>query len=262
MAPQARYDHRSKAGNAGDLVKHAALAGLAATAAEHAGSALRYADTFAGFAYCDTSGSPGARVAAERVLAAPTLDRAPWGVRWLAAALARPDEPASARYPGSAAIVRDVCRSLGRDLHMTLWDTSDEAVLSLQGEFADEATVLHRAARVSDAALREADLVLIDPPGLAPDYAVTLEMLEAQARAGGRMVLVWLPVLRDEPPELAESDRWAVSLDALCRRIDWGDLPAHGRLVGCRLIALGLSDHAAGEIDRVASWFRACFARR
>ncbi len=46
------YDHHTKAGNEGDVVKHVALlAVLDSLLGDHHGPDLRYADIFAGYAY-------------------------------------------------------------------------------------------------------------------------------------------------------------------------------------------------------------------
>src|SRR5947208_1020983 len=120
-------DRNTKAGNAGDVVKHPALvAALATVLQEHAPDrVVRYADAFAGFApytlpprggWCD-----GIRLLNLREIGAGPASR--FVHRW--ASLFSSPPTAGDRYPGSTAIALETAAGLHREVLISAWDTSE-----------------------------------------------------------------------------------------------------------------------------------------
>jgi 23S rRNA A2030 N6-methylase RlmJ len=194
------YDHHTKAGNQGDVVKHVAL--LAALRAEWAAPQVRnrlYADLFAGYAYNPIApcgswqrgiGVVRARCEAGAKLSNPDVER--W-YRWYVAPRPQID---MAVYPGSSVIAYDTAKSLGTAVRLSLWDTSPQCVESLSSVFGEPHRVHGREARVDDEDVRTADFVLIDPPD-KEGWPMIRFVLQA-GKASSQPVLVWLPIAAGE----------------------------------------------------------------
>lgn len=253
------YDHRTKAGNQGDVVKHVALLAAVRHAFDLTRSTLKYVDAFAG-----PSGSlllPGGEWASgvgrvDRSAEVRSVDVAKW-IRWY---LARPQLVGS-RYPGSSLIVSDVAAEVRRPLAMSLWDISDDVVADLRRVFPNE-SIQHSSVDASAAAIRSADLLFIDPPALADQWELVLSLM-----AHGQHMLAWLPVNAAVTPgsvkvsSIAEDQFREVSAlpSVSCTRILW----AHGgRTIGCllayRSTPAGVASIRAAvhEVVNLSSWTR------
>jgi hypothetical protein len=253
------YDHRTKAGNRGDVVKHVALLAAVRHALELTRSTFRYADAYAG-----PAGSlllPGGEWSAgigqlNRSAEVRSIDVRNW-IRWY---LGRPQLVGS-RYPGSALIVSDAAAEVHKPLAMCLWDISAEVVADLRQIFPGH-TVFHAAVDASAEGIRAADLLFVDPPALADQWELVVSLL-----GHGRHMLAWLPVNAAVTPgsvtvsSIAEAQFEQVSAlpSVHCTRVLWA---RGGRTIGCllayRLTVEGVASIRAAveEVMNLCSWSR------
>ena len=253
------YNHRTKAGNQGDVVKHVALLAVARQVLKSIPRTLRYVDAFAG-----PAGSlllPGGEWSQgigklKRTIEPSSPDVASWA-RWY---LARP-QLVGLRYPGSALIVADAAAEARKGIAMTLWDISEDAVNDLHAVFPEQ-TVIHASVDPAHEAVRSADFLFIDPPASAEPWPVVRELL-----ALGSHLLAWLPInvavvdhtVRNSA--LAEAQLQAVRQlpGTFSTRVLW----AHdGRTIGCLLVYRSTSEAitairaAVTEVVGLCSWPR------
>jgi hypothetical protein len=187
------YDHRTKAGNEGDCVKHVALvAAIHGLLAGHQGL-FRYADAFAGpwestlrqsgawtrgiqrFARHWSDGNPGIRL---------------WRQQWRA--------DIGSTYPGSAQLAKRILSDRG-SYAIQAFEIVEEHAAGLRRGLGAEA-VLTRPARPADWDDWTPDLLFVDPPGLRseehptfPTLGSLLALTESVSNA-----LIWLP-MQTEP---------------------------------------------------------------
>ncbi len=253
------YDHRTKAGNQGDVVKHVALLAAVRNAFHLTRSTFRYADAYAG-----PAGSlllPGGEWSSgigklNRSAEVRSVDVKRW-IRWY---LARPQLVGS-RYPGSALIVSDAAAEAQKPLAMSLWDISPEVVADLRRIFPSH-TVLHESVNASAERIQSSDLLFVDPPALVDQWELVLNLL-----GHGRHMLAWLPVNAAVTPgsvrvsSIAEEQFEHVSAlpSVYCTRVLW----AHGgRTIGCllayRSTVQGVASIRAAveEVVSLCSWTR------
>jgi hypothetical protein len=253
------YDHRAKAGNQGDVVKHVALFAMARHAIDATRSVFRYADAYAG-----PAGSvllPGG----EWVHGVGKVNRSgelnsPDVLRWIRWYLARPQLVGS-RYPGSALIVSDIATEAERSHEMTLWDISCDAVADLRDVFPGQ-NIVHEPVDASHRAIRTADFLFIDPPALAEQWASVLSLM-----AHGKGMLAWLPInAAVNPGSVKESTlskeqlKQVSALPSTYRtRVLWA---RGGRTIGCLLVYRASAEAAASvraaidEVVSLCSWTR------
>lgn len=251
------YDHATKSGNEGDVVKHVALlAALDAVLGTWKGGTFRYADTFAGYAQ-NVIGAGGAwRRGAGVVAGRAGLQENVHTARWQHWYLPRPRLRGTA-YPGSSLIAADVARHHEVPLHLALWDISDAVVENLHATWGEGAEIFHRPATPDEPDVAAADFLFVDPPTLETWTAI-LPALVPRRRGG---TLVWLPILREESPgdgaayagALAEAQGAGCALE----RVTWD---AVGKTIGCDLLhrlpeaaAQELRD-AVRHVAHVAGW--------
>jgi len=239
------YDHHTKAGNQGDVVKHVAL--VAALRAEWATQQARnrsYADLFAGYAHnpiaSGGSWQNGIGVVRTRFDAGvsvtnPDLER--W-YRWYVAP--RPQLEMGV-YPGSSVIAYDTAISIGTAARLSLWDKCPRCVESLKSVFKAPHQVHDREAEVDDDDVRTADFLLMDPPdkNLWPKIRSVLRA----GKAPSQSVLVWLPLTagdgeepEDEASTQCRNEAQAEGCEVL--RVFWD--PSGTHTIGC-LLAYRLS---------------------
>jgi hypothetical protein len=253
------YDHRTKAGNQGDVVKHVALLAAVRHAFDLTRSTFRYADAYAG-----PAGSlllPGGEWSngigkLNRTAEVRSVDVGRW-IRWY---LSRPQLVGS-RYPGSALVVSDAAAEIQKPLVMSLWDISYDVVANLQQIFPGH-SVIHGSVDSAAADIRSADLLFVDPPALAEQWQLVLTLL-----GYGRHMLAWLPVNAAVTPgsvkvsSIADSQFEQVSAlpSMYCTRVLW----AHGgRTIGCLLAYRSTVEGVASiraaveEVVRLCSWTR------
>jgi hypothetical protein len=260
------YDHRSHAGNQGDVVKHVALIAALRIVLKEGSRRLRYVDAFAG-----PSGSvllPGG----EWQRGIGSINRAasiqsPDVKAWFEWYLARPTVVGS-RYPGSALIVADAATDAGKDVVMTLWDTSPNVVADLRSLFGNH-SVVHAGVDADSSSVRHADFLFVDPPGVAspakpcfPEWPLLLRLM-----AQGRHMLAWLPVnvavVRGSTKVSARSEAQLRELrdleGAAATRVLWA---RGGRTIGCYLVyrstpkAVVAIQRAVAEVVSLCRWPR------
>jgi len=234
------YDHNEKAGNQGDVVKHPALIAAADALMVQYDGAFQYADTFAGYPFnplrSDGEWPKGIGVLARSGRKSDNSAVNIWRELWSCTAGLR-----GSVYPGSSMFIRKLCLSKGRSFHARLWDTSRAVVAQLMNAFnTDEAEIHPRPAELGDFSDVKPNLLLIDPPGLAPskneypDLADLLRFFDVVDNA-----ILWFPITArgsGSPAPEAETSRRA-KLDCLdhglwVTSVRWS---SGCRVCGCRL---------------------------
>jgi len=201
------YDHHSKAGNRGDVVKHVALvASLTSTLEQFDGRLFRYADTYAGYAWNPLKLSQGWRdgirdIAArirQRLAQDEPIDRHVrwWYDRYLASEESL--DESKGLYPGSSMIANDVLaewsspEATSPQYSLSLWDTSQVVVDDLTESLTHTSQhIFHRPAKPNERAILEANFLFIDPPYLS-DWPQILHFLKNRPKK--QSILVWLPI--------------------------------------------------------------------
>jgi 23S rRNA A2030 N6-methylase RlmJ len=205
------YDHRKKAGNAFDIVKHAALlAALDTVLSAETGWEFTYADLFAGFARTPlikgNEWEAGIGAMDASVQQSPNPHAALWGRRY-----AGKEQLQTGFYPGSAAIAKDLIMRHGKTPELLLWDSSGDAAADLKAAFRESrAGIREHPADPNDPLLRQAGFVFIDPPGVAshrhPDFP-EIHTLFAFFETCPASILMWLP-LEDNPGRDLGKSAW------------------------------------------------------
>jgi 23S rRNA A2030 N6-methylase RlmJ len=184
------YDHQTKAGNNGDVVKHPALvATLNGLLAEHQG-VFRYADTFAGRWENDLGKSDAWRKGigqfAERWDGGnPDIEF--WRAQWTS-------DP-SGFYPGSTKLAKEILSQRG-SCEIRAFEIEKDYAEGLRRELGNEA-VFKQSASASDWERWTPDLLFIDPPGLKSEEDADSPSPESllQSAEGANIVLMWLPMI-------------------------------------------------------------------
>ena len=144
------YDHGTKAGNEGDVVKHPALIAAADALMAECSGMFEYADTFAGYAFnplrSDGEWRRGIGVLGQSNRTSHNSAVSFWRELWTCRAGLR-----GSVYPGSSVFILKLCLSKGRSFHARLWDISPPVVAQLMNAFnTDEAEIHPRPAEVCD----------------------------------------------------------------------------------------------------------------
>jgi hypothetical protein len=186
------YDHQTKAGNEGDLVKHPALvAALLGLLTDHGGR-FRYADAFAGRWDNHLGASDGWRRGIGAFAARwhgenPDIQR--WRGLWA--------PESGAPYPGSTQIAQRILAAHG-PYAIRAYETVEAYAIGLRRGLG-EGSVYARAASASDWHGWPPDLLFLDPPGLRspanPAYPTLDDLLMSAAPVPN--LLLWLPLFRD-----------------------------------------------------------------
>jgi 23S rRNA A2030 N6-methylase RlmJ len=251
------YDHNKKAGNEGDVVKHPALIAAADALMVGYDGAFEYADTFAGYAFNPLTSHGewrnGIGVLERSCHKSDSSAVNFWRELWSC----RAGLPGSV-YPGSSMFIRNLCLSKGRSFHARLWDTSPTVVAQLNKSFnTGEAEIHPRAAALADFSNVKPNLLLVDPPGLAPskkgypDLADLLRFFDVVDNA-----MLWFPITArgsGSPAPEAKTSRRAKS-DCLehglsVTSVRWS---SGCRVCGCRLAYRFRSSPDAGDKLRAA----------
>ncbi len=241
VAAGRRYDHSEKAGNRGDLVKHAALLAAAAhLVARQPGDRFVYAESHAGAArhtlQADGAWLSGIGAFGRRVGAGDTAaQRWPALNPYVRSALQRAPL-AGLTYPGSHALLHRWLTAAGVLPQMHLWDTDSHVCSDLRLRYRAEATVtVSRSDGYSGLGMLPfVDLALVDPPDFEPRRV-------AQAIAGLSIkespFLCWLPRVGTEVGEdpLIREFRELVAEDYFVGTAQWKEWQPG--LCGCVLVA-------------------------
>jgi 23S rRNA A2030 N6-methylase RlmJ len=276
------YNHHTKAGNNGDVVKHVALlAVLDSLLAAHAESDdFFYADTFAGYAYSPLiKGNEWTSGIGSLADKGETLSQNRHTGLWHSWYLRGRPQLLGGVYPGSSLIATDVCRYHKKNPRLSLWEISLPVIGNLMETYWKQGHRIRRTpANPKSKAIQTADLVFIDPPGLKslsessyPPWRSLRRFLDQQQER--QSVLVWLPVRavkskkardmkststvseEDEASIQARDDAMRLGLQTI--RVRWS---ADDRTFGCLLIcrvpsaAWKAMDAAVRHVVRVAQW--------
>jgi hypothetical protein len=199
------YDHSVKAGNRGDVVKHAALiAGLASTLEEWDGEEFLFADTFAGYAHSylrpglEWEEGVGELRKFHLTQKRPVL-RSPFVKQWFDWYVAPRPQLGFGIYPGSTVIALDVGASLGTRVRVAAWDISPSCVASLMNTLGTERHAIHaHEAQPQEEDVRTAQFLFVDPPKQTWFWP---RVRNRFLPLGIPNVLVWLPLKgRTTPP--------------------------------------------------------------
>ena len=191
------YDHRKKAGNPADIVKHIALlSALNGVLAKSDKNPFRYADIFAGFP--ENHLIPGNEwEAGIGRLDHPLKNiRNPHIANWYNRC-AGDKNRANWHYPGSATIAEDEIKRNGKQPELLLWDIADEVIEALTAYFGSSAAICQKMAVPEDPLLHQADFIFIDPPGIAsprhPEFPRKTYLAAFFAKLETNL-LMWLPL--------------------------------------------------------------------
>lgn len=196
------YDHHKKAGNQGDVLKHVALAAiLDSLLADHATPEFRYADTFAGYAYSPiVQGNEWEKGVGLLLPKGHELSQNRHTDLWYSWYLKGRPQLLGGVYPGSSLIATDMCYLHRKSPNLALWDVSSTVVANLMETYqGQDHRIYCRPAGPNAGAIRAADLLFIDPPGLRtqrePSYPEWNKLLRfMKQRRNGQSVMIWLPV--------------------------------------------------------------------
>ncbi len=257
------YDHREKAGNRGDVVKHPALiAALDTIILEGGYRGLRYADLFAGYAYTILQAGGewvnGIGALQGKLARISSAHLKVWLSRYLSRA-----QISGSRYPGSSLLASDVAAARNCRIDMTLWDTSPAVCKNLTSFYSgSQHRILCREATISDTEIRSADFLFIDPPGLCtplkPQYPTWEWILQLSRINHERNILIWLPLEGDtDSDDPCNYAALAATQGLSSTTVRWAEI---GPLIGCRLL-YSLPDAATNtlrftieEVAEIAGW--------
>lgn len=246
------YDHNTKAGNEGDVVKHVALVAAIGSIARDAATPFTFADAFAGYGWNPLERGTEWRRGIGR-FESLTSARTP-ALHWYLEHVVQP-ALAEGRYPGSSTIARTRSESPGTPTRLHLWDTSATAVADLRATH-EGATIEHRAAHPAEVAAAAPTLLLVDPPGIRsdahpewPDW----EFLQALMLSSPSF-LVWLPLsAADDGGVVTQAHHFGYETT----RVVYKDT---GSTIGCQLLsrlpepAAEAMRAAVGEACRLMQW--------
>lgn len=232
------YDHGTKAGNQGDVVKHVALVAALDFLLASGRGTFSYADTFAGYALNPLTATGEWRLGIGHIERRGATSSNPhvalWRRFWSTGL-----PLLGSTYPGSSNFALRLARSHSRPIEMHLWDISPSAVAQLMTVYEGLPVTIHTTS-ATPRDLPDCDFLLVDPPGVGPNknYPRLEELLSFSERT--RAFLLWLPMVADlrqkPPPESEDSRLWrqtAVARGFHATTVRW--TPA-GPICGCQLI--------------------------
>jgi len=237
-----QYDHNTKAGNEGDIVKHVALiASLHSMSLLHDSDEFKYVDIYSGYAFN------------------PIINKNEWknGIgkihkrfqdvknnhvrlyfEWY---LSRP-QLIGGVYPGSSLIAVDAITYSKLVPKLTLYDISPKVIDNLKTAYKDTGHKIYsHAAQYSDSEIKDANFVFVDPPGLFSnkkrDYPKPEDLLKFDSKLSNQGILLWLPITistNTTPPKESKSTGNCISLfrknGLQVTKVRWA---VGGRVVGC-----------------------------
>jgi 23S rRNA A2030 N6-methylase RlmJ len=242
------YDHNKKAGNPGDVVKHVALVAALDTilkAWPKDKEVFRYADTFAGYARNQLGEGNEWEQGIGKLVGLEESTENEYVKLWSKLCLpSSKSKLAYWQYPGSSMIAYKLCKEQLKVAHLSLWDTSESVLADLLAAFGGQCHNLHqRPAKPDEDAVQNADLILIDPPGLGEDkgFPSWRSIREFCSPREGQSIIVWLPVNANtaEKPPAEDKQSQEIRKGALeelgfhATKVRWA---VGGRTIGCQLI--------------------------
>ncbi|MCB9546230.1 MAG: 23S rRNA (adenine(2030)-N(6))-methyltransferase RlmJ [Myxococcales bacterium] len=251
MSDDITYRHRYKAGNVGDVWKHAALTLLTEALPARP---RRWLETHAGAGRyrLETTGEWTAGIG--RVDAAggdrpASIDR----FQALASAWRQPD--AGGRYPGSPLFLRP---ALGDADRLTLVELVEEPLAELRTLFADDAVVevvagdgyAELTARAGDV-----DFVFIDPPYLVREEWERVAQATIDATRAGACVALWYPIKALSRPNGLLARLREAGVPTLALDLITGDLAKKKKaLAGSGMVITRPPAGLAGRLAEAAAW--------
>ncbi len=265
-----KYDHTKKAGNEGDVVKHAVLARLVdRLSARPRTEPFFYAESHCGRAmYPLRSGGEwerGIKVFAQSAILEGA--RQSWTDKHSstpALPALRPyaelfPEPATAgiAYPGSSMVVFRILTGKAGPFRFQLWDMDEEVCIDLFRAYPQWAQVSICRGNGLDGVkrLRHADLALIDPFSLENELDGVLSTLQTlshpHVQSRTTPFLCWTPLVKT-PQGLEASQRFFAETKGRGYFVDrvWWALPQSVSCWGCQITASeDLGDWVAATIE-------------
>ena len=232
-----RYDHQTRAGNEGDVVKHPALvAALNELLAEQEG-VFRYADAFAGRWEHDLGKADAWRKGIEKFAArwkGGNPDIGFWREQWTA-------DPSSP-YPGSVQVAKRIL-AIRKSYEIRAFEIYETYAAGLRKELG-KGKVVTRSATSADWAHWKPDLLFNDPPGLKSKKNPCFPTLQSLLQGAKDLpnVLMWLPMTTRGnkgdgllPLSAATIDTWLQcgNSDFEISAVRWSD---SAPLCGCLLV--------------------------
>ena len=243
------YDHHTKAGNQGDVVKHVALvAALDTIVAVGRSRQFSYADVFAGHPWHHLVTGNEWQSGIGKLHGNSGLNGNPHVGLWSKWYLDGRPDILHGMYPGSSVIAWDVCRHRGLRVRLSLWDISADVIRDLTAVFGPGMHRIHaRPALANEPDLRDADFILIDPPGLQsrsqPAYPTWDDLVGlADSIPGQAGFLIWLPVNANtsggkgnvrECQNASNCREAALGRNWHVTKVRWSP---GGRTIGCQLV--------------------------
>lgn len=248
------YDHNTKVGNRGDVVKHPALiAAMEGLLSRQAGRPFLFADMYAGFGHhMLRPGSGQWEEGIGRVKSAGLPADSHRSIRhWFDWYLRPRPSLAYGTYPGSSVIALDVANSEGASVRVAAWDKSSLAIANLDEALGHHHTTYARSAKPTDVDVQRADFLFIDPP--SPEHWFRIKKLLAVCAN----TLIWFP-LHSKAGSLAPSadgawsDAQSLSVGYRLARVQWDPPKRYSQpLIGCQLIYRFANRKAESRLQRV-----------
>lgn len=252
------YEHRKKAGNQGDVIKHVALVAALDTLYSGGSSPFVYADTFAGNAVNLLTKTGEWRYGIGRLEFQPDVALNPlvalWQRFW-----ATELPLVGSTYPGSSSFAFRLAQYHGRPLEMHLWDIAAGPVAQLMTAYRDLPVVIHACPATPDG-IPKCDFLLVDPPGVGPkrNYPLLQELLDLDRNA--ESYLLWLPMVADlrtkNPAETTDSVSWREAAKEAGYHTSSVRWTRGGPVCGCQLfyrLPPGAVESLRAAIDSVVS---------
>ena len=236
------YDHSSKIGNRGDLIKHFALTIAAREMAEGADS-FTYLDVHSGRSQYDLPptgdwkrgiGQFAQYCRDERLLSEE--------LKCFCKVQSVADVPETRRYAGSSRIIWNVLEDMGVSrAQATLCDTNPDVCNDLKNSFRGTSSVAvcctdgYRKAQEVDAV----DLVFIDPPDIQEHYTPFLGLIR-HCLSRGKPFISWNPLHGNVPKQTMS--RNCLSVHELARKERIPSVTARwtkgwsGQMCGCQML--------------------------
>lgn len=236
MAKAPKYDHRTHAGNAGDVWKHFILAEVADYLLSQRKD-LIYAESHVGFPKYSLK-RPGEW---EGGIGSCWSNISGFEVFWYFRIIKDMNPQELASYPGSAYIVLEIARRRGSRIDAELCDTNPSVAAAwhedpritfhLEDGFEGVLSILDRP---------HPGLILVDPPYLdKTDFKNALDLLRLAVKAG--WIVLWWQMIGEETAPVASLRKYSLLFNDVDMRC--------GRWQGATMAIAGADAHLAGCLD-------------
>ena len=237
------YDHNTKAGNQGDVVKHPALiAALDIVLQDSKPKSFHFLDAFAGYAHNpivkgnDWSYGIGHIHSRGRSTDNPHVKT--WMSLWPVGR-----QLVGGVYLGSSLFSQKICQNHDVEFHGSLFDISPNVISQLMSVFHNlDVQINTRSAKPKDLDNKVVDFVFLDPPGIRSDKNPCYPSIEELTAFidGKHHIMVWLPMVADlstKPPTENDNSRsWRKAFTdrgLSSTTVRWN---AGGPICGCQIL--------------------------